>query len=379
VVGLREAADDLRSVQLEIDAALARDPSAQLTQARVLLACGTAIEVIADTLTSDLVGIAGETMSSGSKQHVVALYKEVLRLIERARLAIARPGGPVEPVKSFGALLQYALPSHTSIELLVFLHDTLHRHFETDIEYARVTRSGAEQTRLNELLGQLKSRSNAAESLLANRMTGGSTRESEVLARTIFNEVLALWILTAQELVVPDITADLALAPESAATGKYAPDNVWMMTDRVARARYEADDRLDDLERDVKFEVLRGRPFQPNDIAFAQQADWLEQNAIFKRLASYWATSPHPPIYRALQDGQIRLDDRVVTFAKGDDVVWLCQMGQEMVGTDQCVLVGNMQSAPMRKLCGDMHNTMLGAATQRMGQSAMQHTMKRRS
>ncbi len=35
-------------------------------------------------------------------------------------------------------------------------------------------------------------------------------------------------------------------------------DDVWLMTDLVARARYEFEGTLEVLERDIRFEVMRG-------------------------------------------------------------------------------------------------------------------------
>lgn len=74
------------------------------------------------------------------------------------------------------------------------------------------------------------------------------------------------------------------------------------MTDPVARARDEFSDTLAKLEHDIRYEVLRGQDWSDLDHAYLQEITRLESAGMVRRLASFWAVSPHPPVYRALLD-----------------------------------------------------------------------------
>ncbi len=370
IAGLREAADDLHAVGREIDEARAARPDEDFTQARLSLASAAVLELIADTLTEFVIGSAGEMTEGWRARHAEALYRSVLGLLDRARMAVAKPPTDITAIKARAVLPSKQIALDADVTELLRLDDRLQAHHDADIAYARVSRKGAELLRLNELTGLLRSRANLGRVLpsLADDAAAGPRGS---LGRAALGELLALWFLIAQELVVPNITAELSLSPEGSATGKYAADNVWMMTDPVAKARYEAAGTVNELAEDIRIEVLRGRPFGPDDIAFAQQIDWLEETKVVARMASYWGASPHSPIYRAKQAGEFTFSSGSAAFARGDRIVWLCQMGKEMADVELPVLIGDLQSASMRQLCGEMKNAMMGAKMKRGGMDEM--------
>jgi uncharacterized Zn finger protein (UPF0148 family) len=137
-------------------------------------------------------------------------------------------------------------------------------------------------------------------------------------------------------------------------------ENVWLMTDPVARARYEFNGTLDKLEHDIRYEVMRGQDWSALDREYLREVARLEKEGVIHRLASFWAVSPHPPIYRALKDGEMHLGGRRVPFRKGDEIVWACPMTRDRFNLDLPVLIGDFQDEHMKRLCGEMVNAMQG-------------------
>jgi hypothetical protein len=136
--------------------------------------------------------------------------------------------------------------------------------------------------------------------------------------------------------------------------------DVWLMTDPVARARYEFNGTLDKLDHDIRYEVMRGQDWSDQDRAYLREIARLEKAGVVRRLASFWAVSPHPPVYRALKDGAMHLSGRRVPFHKGDEIAWACPMTRDQFKLEHAVLVGDFQDARLQRLCGDMVNAMQG-------------------
>ncbi|OGO67061.1 MAG: hypothetical protein A2Z37_16910 [Chloroflexi bacterium RBG_19FT_COMBO_62_14] len=130
------------------------------------------------------------------------------------------------------------------------------------------------------------------------------------------------------------------------------------MTDRVARARYEYEGTLEKLEQDVRFEVMRGEDWSELDLAYLREIARLEAEGKVRKLASFWAISPHPPIYRAMTEGSLQLGARSMVFHKGDEIVWACPMTRDRFELDLPVLIGDFQDERTQRLCGVMSNAM---------------------
>lgn len=139
-----------------------------------------------------------------------------------------------------------------------------------------------------------------------------------------------------------------------------AMQDVWLMTDPVARARYEFNGKLDKLDHDIRYEVMRGQDWSELDHAYLREMARLEENGIVRRLASFWAVSPHPPVYRALKDGEINLSGHKTPFSEGDEIVWACPMTRDRFELDLPVLVADFNDARVQSLCSDMANAMQG-------------------
>ncbi|MEE8119906.1 MAG: hypothetical protein V3T55_00135 [Anaerolineales bacterium] len=142
-----------------------------------------------------------------------------------------------------------------------------------------------------------------------------------------------------------------------------AMEDAWLMTDPVARARYEFDGKLDKLEHDIRYEVMRGQDWSESDRAYRREIHRLELSGVVRKLASFWAVSPHPPIYRASGDGEIQLGERRLPFKAGDEIIWACPMTRDRFSLDLPVLIGDFQDSRVQRLCGVMVNAMQGRMT----------------
>lgn len=136
--------------------------------------------------------------------------------------------------------------------------------------------------------------------------------------------------------------------------------DVWLMTDPVARARYDFTGQLDALEHDIRYEVMRGGDWTPLDREYLREIARLEAENCVYRLASYWSVSPHPPVYRARQDGELHLGGRRFPFKRGEEIVWACPMTRDRFGLDYPVLIADLKNARVNQLCGEMANAMQG-------------------
>lgn len=137
-------------------------------------------------------------------------------------------------------------------------------------------------------------------------------------------------------------------------------EKVWLMTDPVARARYEYKGTLNKLENDIRYEVMRGKDWNTLDRAYLHEIARLEGEGIVRRLASFWAISPHPPVYRALQDGKFHLGGQRFPFKKDAEIVWACPMTRDRFELDLPVLIADFNDARVQRLCGEMTNAMQG-------------------
>ena len=137
-------------------------------------------------------------------------------------------------------------------------------------------------------------------------------------------------------------------------------DDVWLMTDPVARARFEASGILDKLEYDIRWEVLRGGTWSALDRECKRELEQLAGAGVLRKLASFWYTSPFTPVYRARQDGEIVLDGKRFPFQKGQEMIWACPMTRDVFNLDYPILIGNFDDETVQRLCGEMREAMKG-------------------
>jgi hypothetical protein len=137
-------------------------------------------------------------------------------------------------------------------------------------------------------------------------------------------------------------------------------DDVWLMTDPVARARFEFDGTLDKLEHDIRYEVLRSGTWGDLDRECKGELEHLERDSAIRKLASFWSLSPFPPVYRALQDGELTLGGQRFPFRRGQELVWACPMTRDRFELEYPILIGDFASERVRRLCGEMADAMMG-------------------
>jgi len=137
-------------------------------------------------------------------------------------------------------------------------------------------------------------------------------------------------------------------------------DDVWLMTDPVARARFEFQGALDRLEHDIRFEVLRGGTWSDLDRECKRELERLEREGLIRKLASFWALSPFPTVYRAQQAGEFVLGGQRHPFRQGEEVIWACPMTRDRFNLQEPVLIGKFDSERVQRLCGEMAQAMMG-------------------
>lgn len=143
-------------------------------------------------------------------------------------------------------------------------------------------------------------------------------------------------------------------------------DDLWLFTDPVARARFEFAGTLNKLEHDIRYEVLRGGTWSKLDRECKREFERLVSEGVIRKLASFWAISPFPPVYRARQDGELILTGKRFPFRKGQELVWACPMTRDLFELDYPILIGDFDSERVQRLCGEMANAMLGRMKTKM-------------
>ena len=150
----------------------------------------------------------------------------------------------------------------------------------------------------------------------------------------------------------PDTSADSA-DPD--------PDDVWAFTDPDARDRYARDGRLRALEHDIRYEVMRGEPWQPEELEYKREIRRLLRQGVVTDKGTYWFTSPFPTVYRAIRSGSLTVGGKGYRFRAGDDIVFQCHMARDMSpGSTGPLLITKLRSTDKVQLCGQMGGAMKG-------------------
>lgn len=150
-------------------------------------------------------------------------------------------------------------------------------------------------------------------------------------------------------------TDTTAGGPHSDMTG------VWAFTDPDARDAYARRGQEKRLERDIRYEVMRGGAWQPEELEYKSEIRQLLREGIVANKGTYWFRSPHPTVYRAQRDGALSVAGTIYRFRAGDDLVFQCRMERDEAADDPGpVLVARLRPADGARLCGDMSGAMKG-------------------
>lgn len=139
------------------------------------------------------------------------------------------------------------------------------------------------------------------------------------------------------------------------------PNDIWAFTDPDARDDYARDGKLKRLEQDIRFEVMRGGEWQPDELEYKSEIRRLLREGVITDKGAYWYRSPHPTVYRAQRDGSLTVSGRTVRFRASDDVVFQCRMERDERKEDPGpVLIAQLHPTQDSVLCRDMSSAMRG-------------------
>jgi hypothetical protein len=143
-------------------------------------------------------------------------------------------------------------------------------------------------------------------------------------------------------------------------TDNFDPENIWLFTDPVAKANFRFEGKILELEQDIRFNVMRGKSWQEEDIEYFLEIKRLHEKGIIKKTTSFWFSNPFTPIYKALQNGKIVISGKKYLFKKGEEIVWQCQMGRELLNLDAPILIGIFTPKMKTIYCKEMDNATKG-------------------
>lgn len=139
------------------------------------------------------------------------------------------------------------------------------------------------------------------------------------------------------------------------------PNDVWAFTDPDAREDYARNGKMQRLERDIRFEVMRAGEWQAEELEFRSEVRRLLREGVVADKGAYWYRSPHPTVYRAQRGGALTVGGKIYRFAAGDDIVFQCRMERDEREEDPGpVLIARLQPTNNAVLCGDMSSAMKG-------------------
>ena len=139
------------------------------------------------------------------------------------------------------------------------------------------------------------------------------------------------------------------------------PNDVWAFTDPDARETYEAKGQERELEQDIRFEVMRGQSWQPEELEYKREIRRLLRDGRIKDKGTYWFSSPFPTVYQGVKNGSLTIGGQKYRFRRGDDIVFQCRMTRDMdAKLTGPVLISRLQPTQKSQLCGAMGGAMKG-------------------
>lgn len=130
------------------------------------------------------------------------------------------------------------------------------------------------------------------------------------------------------------------------------PRDSWLFTDPVARSVYARQRRLGQLKEDIRAYVMRNRRWAPEELEFNHELGRLLEAGLLIPKGTFGYLSPHPSVYRATHDGDLKVNGHRFHFEIGDDVVfepWLARVSTP--GLWGPLRIGRLQSFTTLCLC----------------------------
>ena len=139
------------------------------------------------------------------------------------------------------------------------------------------------------------------------------------------------------------------------------PNDILAFTDPDAREAYTRRGELKKLEHDIRYEVMRGESWQPEELEYKRELRRLLKEGVIADKGSYWFTSPFPTVYRTLRRGNLTISGKEFSFEEGEDIVFQCRMTRDMNPTHTGpVLLDRLRPTDRAQLCGAMGSAMKG-------------------
>jgi hypothetical protein len=139
------------------------------------------------------------------------------------------------------------------------------------------------------------------------------------------------------------------------------PNDLWAFTDPDARDAFASHGELKQLEHDIRYEVMRGEAWQPEELEYKREIRRLLKEGVIADKGSYWFSSPFPTVYRALRPGSLRISGKEFAFKNDQDIIFQCRMTRDMNRSLTApVLFDRLRPTDRTQLCGDMGSAMKG-------------------
>lgn len=130
------------------------------------------------------------------------------------------------------------------------------------------------------------------------------------------------------------------------------PDDPWLFTDPDAKAIYLRRGRLAHLERDIRFYVMFNGQWSSDELAFKREVHRLLITGTLVSQPAFGYLSPHPTIYRAIDEGSLAVGSRKFHFAIGDEVVFEPRLSRLYhPGLTGPLRIGRMDTTTHIRLC----------------------------
>lgn len=132
------------------------------------------------------------------------------------------------------------------------------------------------------------------------------------------------------------------------------PQDLWLFTDPVAREVYSQQNRLDQLEHDVcSYAMYEGR-WAPDELELKHEIRRLLRKNTLIPKGAFGHLSPHPTVYRAVNEGRLEIAGQNFHFEAGDDIIfvpWLARVSYPNLRGP--MRIGRLQTTAKLCLCCD--------------------------
>ncbi|RPI25309.1 MAG: hypothetical protein EHM70_20230 [Chloroflexota bacterium] len=124
---------------------------------------------------------------------------------------------------------------------------------------------------------------------------------------------------------------DFSKADTLATSPDPCPTDPWLFTDPLAREIYQRRDQLEALEEDICLYVMYDGQWAPEELECKCEIRRLLREGLLTAKGSFGDLSPHPTIYSAYGEGELKVAGRRFPFDIGEEIVfepWLARLSR---------------------------------------------------